>query len=109
MQKQKHHHKLKKVIQVREASKPRFIDRATYFAAIVEPLLTLPQAYQVFSTKSAHDINILSWIGFEIMALVWIWYAIVHRERIVFIYQVLFFIIDGSVLAGAILYGGRWL
>ncbi len=41
------------------------------------------------------------------MALIWIWYAIVNRERIILIYQAMFFVIDSSVLVGAIHFGGR--
>jgi len=41
------------------------------------------------------------------MGLVWVWYAIVNREKIVLIYQGMFFIIDSAVLVGAIVFGGK--
>lgn len=40
------------------------------------------------------------------MGAIWVWYAIVNRERIVLIYQGLFLVIDSVVLVGAIVFGG---
>lgn len=84
------------------------VDRLIYFAAIVEPLFSIPQAYTIFSTRSAQSVSIPAWLGFEFMTLIWIWYGIVHRDRMILIYQGLFFIIDGSVVVGALLYGGAF-
>jgi len=101
------HQKAQKTLVVKKQKKPKLVDRLVYIAAIVEPLFSLPQAYTVWHERSAGSISVLSWIGFEIMTLVWIWYAVVHRERMIFIYQTLFFVIDGAVLIGAIHFGGK--
>jgi len=101
------HQKARKVIAVKKAIKPKMVDRLVYIAAIIEPLFSFPQAYQIYHDKSAVSVSILSWLGFEIMTLIWLWYAIVHKEKLILIYQGLFFIIDGSVLVGAIYYGGK--
>jgi uncharacterized protein with PQ loop repeat len=103
------HQKARKIIAIKKSIKPRLIDRLIYVAAIVEPLFSLPQAIEVYRTKSAGSVSVLSWLGFEVMTLIWIWYAVVHKERMILIYQTLFFVIDGAVLAGAIYYGGRLL
>lgn len=101
------HQKAQKTLVVKKQQKPKFINRLVYVAAIVEPLCSLPQAYAVWSTRSAGSISILAWLGFVIMSLIWIWYAIANRERIILIYQAMFFVIDSSVLVGAIYFGGR--
>jgi uncharacterized protein with PQ loop repeat len=98
------HQKARKTLIVRKTVKPLAVDRLIYIAAIVEPLFSLPQSYHIFSTKSAADISIITWVGFELMTLIWIWYGIVHKEKTILIYQSLFFIIDGSVVVGALLY-----
>lgn len=72
-------------------------------------MFSLPQAIEVYRTRSAGSVSILSWLGFEMMTFIWIWYGIVHREKIILIYQTLFFVIDGSVLIGAIYFGGKLL
>ena len=101
------HQKAQKTLVVKKQQKPKFIDRLVYVAAIVEPLFSLPQAYAIWSTRSAGSVSILSWLGFVVMGLIWVWYAIVNREKIVLIYQGMFFVIDSAVLIGAIMFGGK--
>jgi len=87
----------------------RFIDRLIYAVAIIEPLFSLPQAYQIYHDKAAANVSILSWAGFELMTLIWVWYGIVSRDTKVLIYQGLFFVIDGSVLLGALHFQGHFI
>jgi uncharacterized protein with PQ loop repeat len=101
------HQKAQKTLAIKKAVQPRLVDRLVYLAAIVEPLFSLPQAYQIYHDKAAMNVSILSWIGFEVMTLIWLWYGITHKEKMILIYQGLFFVIDGSVLIGAIYYGGN--
>lgn len=101
------HQEARKVLLISKATNPRIIDRLVYVAAIVEPLFSLPQAYQIYNAKAAVNVSILSWLGFEIMTIIWLWYGIAHKDKMILIYQGLFFIIDGSVLVGAIYYGGK--
>lgn len=103
------HQKARKILVVKKVVKPKIVDRLVYLAAITEPLFSLPQAYHIYHYKSATSVSILTWLGFECMTLIWLWYAIVHREKMILIYQGLFFIIDGSVLVGALHYGGKLL
>jgi uncharacterized protein with PQ loop repeat len=101
-------HKRRKTLIVRKATKPRLVDHLTYFAAVAEPLVTIPQVYAIFSTKDASGISISAWLGFECFTTIWIWYALVHKEKMILVYQGLFWILDGMVIIGAILYSGHW-
>lgn len=105
-----HKHKaVRKVIAIKKTDKPKLIDRLVYLVAIVEPLFSLPQAYQIYHARAAANVSVLSWLGFECMTLIWLWYGLVHRDKTILIYQGLFFVIDGAVLVGAIYYGGALL
>lgn len=86
-----------------------FIDRLILVVAIIEPVLTLPQAITIFRNHNASGVSILTWLGFNFMVLIWLWYALVHKDRIVLLYQGLFFIFNTVVIFGAILYGGHWV
>lgn len=86
-----------------------FINKFILVVAVVEPLITLPQAYLIFHNQDASDISLISWIGYDIMTAIWIWYSWVNKEKVVFLYQALFFITNTLVIIGAALYGGRWL
>lgn len=102
-------HKAKKVLEIRKRASSRLVDRLVYLAAIVEPLFSIPQAYQIYHERAAANVSVLSWLGFEIMTLIWLWYGVVHKEKMILIYQGLFFIVDGSVLVGAVYFGAPWV
>jgi uncharacterized protein with PQ loop repeat len=87
----------------------RFVDRLIYLIAVVEPLFSLPQAYQIYHDRAAANVSILSWAGFEFMTLLWLWYGVASRDLKILIYQGLFFVIDGSVLLGALHFQGHLL
>lgn len=86
-----------------------FIDKLIIAVAIVEPICTLPQSIAVFRNHDAGGISILTWIGFDILTLIWLWYAIVKKEKVVFLYQILYLVFDTLVIIGAVLYGGQWI
>jgi len=86
-----------------------FIDKLILVVAVVEPLCTLPQAIGIFRSQNASGISISTWVGFNLLTIIWIWYSIVHKEKVVLIYQSLFFIFDSLLIIGAIIYGGTWL
>ena len=102
-----HRYKRQKTLAIKKEIRPKLVDRLVYLAAVIEPLFSLPQAYQIYHDKAAADVSILSWVGFEVLTLIWLWYGIVHKDKMILIYQGLFFIIDGAVLIGALYYGGR--
>ena len=87
----------------------RPIEKFIYLVAIIEPLMSLPQVIQIYKNKSAEDVSLLTWVGYEAMALIWIWYGVVVKDKSIILYQTLFFLIDGSLMAGAILYGAHWI
>lgn len=84
------------------------IDRATYVAAIVEPIITIPQAADIFIHHTAAGISLTSWIGYEILTFVWVWYAYVHKNRLILIYNLMYFVIQTFIIIGGIIYGARW-
>ena len=89
-------------------SNHKTIDKLVYIAAVLEPLVTLPQVIVIFRDKSAEGVSIASWLGFQILTAVWIWYGYVHKDKAILIYQGLFFIFQGMVIAGGIMYGAKW-
>jgi uncharacterized protein with PQ loop repeat len=95
--------------QKSKSSHRSFIDRIILAVAVVEPIFTIPQVYVIFKDRDASGISITTWIGFNILTIIWIWYAIEHKDKIVLIYQGLFFLFNTLVIIGAIIYGGQWM
>jgi uncharacterized protein with PQ loop repeat len=102
------HHKKHRVLIAKKQAKPLLVDRLTYGAAILEPIITIPQVVVIFQQKTAAGVSLSSWIGYEILTAIWLWYAVVHKDRLILVYQGLFFIVQGLVIAGAIMYGASW-
>ncbi len=86
-----------------------FVDKIILAVAIIEPLCTIPQIYEIASSRNASSISITTWLGFNILTLIWVWYAVKHKEKMIFIYQSLFFILNSILIILAIIYGGTWL
>lgn len=105
---QNKHVKKRRVLITKKKAKPLVVDRLTYMAAIIEPVITIPQAHQIFRDKTAAGISLFSWVGYEILTLIWIWYALVHKERMILVYQGLFFVVQLAVIIGGVIYGAKW-
>lgn len=86
----------------------RWVDNTTFVVAILEPLITIPQAVVIFRTHTAAGVSLSTWVGYEILTVVWLWYAIVHRNKMVFIYQGLFMVIQTFVIIGGFMYSAKW-
>lgn len=73
-------------------------------AAIVEPLMTIPQIYQIWSTKQAQGVSLLSWVFYLIAAVIWLLYGIKVKDKAVIIASVLWVFVEGLVIAGILVY-----
>ncbi len=107
-----HKHKRQKAHKTLVAQKKtnnKFVDRLTYAAAIIEPIITIPQAYQLFRDQNAAGISILSWVGYEMLTIVWLWYGFVHKDKAIIMYSAMYAVVQMAVIVGAIKYGGSWL
>ena len=102
------HSKKQRVLIASKKQKAQLVDRLTFIAAIIEPIISIPQALIIFRDQTAAGISLLSWVGYEILTAIWLWYAVVHKERLILLYQGLFFVIQAVVIVGAILYGASW-
>jgi uncharacterized protein with PQ loop repeat len=99
------HLKRHRTLTAQKKYKPKLVDRATYMAAIIEPVITIPQVMIIFRTQNASSISLMSWIGYEILTAIWVWYGFVHKDKLILLYQGLFLIVQGAVIIGAIMYG----
>lgn len=102
------HFKTSRALIVAKRRKPLLVDRLTLLVAVIEPIIVVPQIYQIFRYKDASGLSLPAWMGFEVFCLVWMWYGLVHKDKMIFIYQSLYFVANSLVIAGALMYGGKW-
>lgn len=79
-------------------------DYLLYVFMAATPLFELPQAWSIYSTKSAEDVSLLTWAFFAVSNLAWITYAIRNKLRpLIFIYS-LYLVIEVGIVIGILIY-----
>ena len=102
------HIKKERALIVKKLRKPKLVDRMTFMAAILEPVVTIPQVTIIFADKTAAGISLPTWFGYEFLTLVWLWYGFVHKDRLIILYQGLFMVVQTGVIIGGLIYGAKW-
>jgi uncharacterized protein with PQ loop repeat len=80
------------------------VDRLMSAAAVVHPLTATPQVYTIYSTHNASGVSLWTWFGFMTLGLIFLAYGILHKIKPFIVTQVLWFIVDFSIVVGVILY-----
>ena len=83
----------------------KFLDDIVLIAAIIGPLIIIPQITKIFLLKDATGVSILTWSIFALISIPWIIYGVVHKEKSIIIMNVMFLIFESIVILGVLLYG----
>ncbi|HSW65670.1 MAG TPA: hypothetical protein VLI54_00840 [Bacillota bacterium] len=102
MPKRHHNHPIRQPLQ------RRFINKAIIAVAATQPLGTIPQIVTVFQHRDGSSLSISSWAIYILFDFMWLWYGVVEKQKAVIVSAVMFTLMEGAVLLGALLYGGRW-
>lgn len=87
----------------------RLLDLMVYAAGILAPVMTLPQMFKIFLYHDAAGVSALTWGAYALFDLPWILYGLAHRERPITITYLLWFLCNGAVFVGTLIYGtGLW-
>jgi uncharacterized protein with PQ loop repeat len=68
-------------------------------------LMTIPQVLTIWIGHQAAGVSILSWSAYLISAFLWLWFGLQKHDRNIYLPCVGWILLDGAVIAGAILYG----
>jgi uncharacterized protein with PQ loop repeat len=74
-------------------------------AGILQPLITLPQIIQIYSSQSATDVSLLTWTGYLIFGIIFLIYGIVYRLKPIWIGQIIWVTMQLITVTGIIIYG----
>ncbi|MBW3019189.1 hypothetical protein KY329_03330 [Candidatus Woesearchaeota archaeon] len=80
------------------------LDKFLLVVAIVGPLTTLPQIWDIFSRKIAEGVSITTWAFFALISVPWLVYGLVHKDKPIIISATLWIILDAAVTIGALMY-----
>ena len=105
-----HHHLVRKRIHAKHEPYPhpdrwkRYVDEAIYPIGVLAPLLTVPQLLEVWISKEAAGLSLLTWSSWTFFSAFWIIYGIMHKEKPIIISNIAWLLIELGVVAGIILY-----
>lgn len=96
LEKQKYPHPNKKI---------RFLDDLIMVIAVVFPLTTLPQIFEIWVNKNAEIISLFTWSSWLVFSIPLIIYGIVHKEKPIIVMYSLWILMHSLVIIGKIIYG----
>lgn len=87
-----------------QPKKEKFINKFIYVAAVIYPLTTIPQIYDIFISRSAENVSLTTWILYDIFTIIFLWYAIVNKLKPLVIEYALWLVAQTLVVIGIFLY-----
>ena len=106
-----HHYHTRKRIHQKHETYPHpnkwknFMDKAIFAVGVVGPTMTIPQLMKIWVGKNASGVSAISWGAYLFVAIFWLIYGIMHKEKpIIFIYSI-WIVVDIFIVIGTIMYG----
>lgn len=97
------HHYLLQFIRKKE-NRQR-IDGVMGVAAVAHPMIAIPQVLQIYITKQATGLSLLTWGTFGLFGFIFLAYGFVHKLRPYIIMQLIWITVNTSIVVGILLYG----
>jgi len=82
----------------------QLIRRTVLVVAIIEPLMTLPQIYEVWIKQQAEGVSSLTWGLYIVAGFIWLLYGIQLKDKPLIISSSLWIVTEAIVVVGVILY-----
>ncbi len=85
-------------------TKKLLIDMLVNIAAVIHPLTTLPQIYDIYTSHNVIGISLWTWLGFMLIGFIFLAYGVIHQIKPIILTQILWFVVDLMVIVGILLY-----
>jgi len=82
----------------------RLLDYFMYGVGVVAPVALVPQIVQIYTTRSATDISLLTWALITFFNALWAVYGAAHKDKLILFAYTLITIFDLVIVAGILLY-----
>lgn len=79
-----------------------FFDRLMYGIALIAPVMTLPQLYQVWVLHQVEGVSMLTWGGYAGVSALWLFYGYLQKDKPLMLTQFLLLILDGGIFIGVL-------
>jgi MtN3 and saliva related transmembrane protein len=96
-----HHKYLKKN---KQSDYNKLLNRSVLAMAVIEPLFTLPQSYNVWVLHETNGVSLATWSFFTFAAIVWLLYGLSIKSLPLIISSTLWTVLQGALVIGLIIY-----
>ncbi len=100
-----YHKRKKSTKKVKDSDLKKFVDKSIYIVALFGPLMTIPQLLKIWVDQNATGVSALSWSGYLIAALFWLFYGILHKEKPIILTNILWVVLEVFIVIGTLIYG----
>ncbi len=97
------HHKIR-LKHLSKVQQKKLIKRSVLAIAVIEPLMTLPQVYEIWVMKRAEGVSGLTWGLYLIAAVIWLLYGLQLKDKPIIISSVLWLFFEAAVVIGTLMY-----
>lgn len=97
-----HHARLHEI--ERRIQKYFILTKLVLAMAIIEPLMTLPQVYEIWIKQEAQGVSLLTWSFYISAAIIWLLYGLKIKDRPLIVASSLWLVVELVVVVGLILY-----
>lgn len=87
------------------SKREKIIHKVLFFVALIWPILTLPQIWNIRKTQSAKGLSIYTRWAYVFVNLCWLIYGIINKEKVLIFNYFLRFVVNLAVYIGIIIYG----
>lgn len=99
----------KRILQKKEKfpsqdKKIRFLDSLVLVLAFIMPLSILPQIIKMHTTQSVGDISVLTFSLLLVLAVPWLLYGMVHKEKVIVLNNITWIILHLTVIGSYLIY-----
>ena len=99
------HHSHKHIDKLHKSSKKNAFHYIVLASSVIYPLSTIPQIVNIFSSESAENISLTTYIFYMIFTIIFLSYGFSEKLKPIIVLQSLWFLMYGSVLVGIFIYG----
>ena len=96
------HHAAKALVKSKKQKKRDHFRSFMLVVAVVEPLTTLPQLYDIWVKNKTSGVSALTWSLFALVGSIWFIYGIKIKDKPVLIASCLWVIVELAVVLGVI-------
>ena len=73
-------------------------------AGIIQPLITLPQIITIYSSQSAKDVSLPTWLGYLVFGVIFLVYGLVFNLKPIWVGQIIWVTMQKITVVGIFMY-----